>query len=205
MPSDPFHDKPLYPSSSAWGIPNLPYASPESAPQWLVPYRTRIRDGVTTGGAVHFFLYDAFFESVWNAPRKAGRYLQDYSTLLTPDFSLGQDMPLAAQVWNVYRSRWCGAHWAAQDFTVIPTVSWGGPESYAFCFDGLARHSAVALTTLGVRRQKASFLHGFAALMERVQPGLILCYGDALPDMHRANLRVYPDRWQGLKAARDGR
>lgn len=41
MPSDPIGDKPLYPSDNAWGIPSLPYASPQVAPQWIVPYRTR--------------------------------------------------------------------------------------------------------------------------------------------------------------------
>jgi hypothetical protein len=51
MPSDPIADKPRYPSSSRWGIPDLPYAPLNTVPDWLVPYRTRMRDKPTDGGA----------------------------------------------------------------------------------------------------------------------------------------------------------
>ena len=105
----------------------------------------------------------------------------------------------------MYRSRWCGAHWAAAGHTIIPTVGWSTPDSYAFCFDGIAAHSAVALTTLGTRRRKSDFLHGFDALCERVMPSAVLCYGEPFPEMQRVDLRVYPNRWQRVEDERDGR
>jgi len=185
--------------------PSLRYTPLSALPQWLVPYRHRIRPGQSVmGAAVHFFLFDAFFESVWNHPNKALRYLEGFQAVLTPDFSLNTEMPLVIQQWNTYRSRWCGAHWQTRGYTVIPTVAWSQPASYDFCFAGLPRYSPVALTTLGIRSRdaRAAFLHGFAALIERVQPGVVLCYSTPLPEMERVPLQVYPDQWHGLKRAK---
>jgi hypothetical protein len=205
MPTDPINDKPLYPADNAYGIPKLRPTPISAVPQWLIPYRTRLKAAQSAeGGAVHFFLFDAIFESVWNCPAKSGRYLQKFSTLLTPDFSLHAEMPLAVQMFNVYRNRWCGADWQAQGYTVIPSVGWSTPASYDFCFLGIAPHSLVALTTLGTRRQKHVFLHGFDAMLECLQPSVVLCYGKPFPEMERIPLQVYPTRYDRIKAARDG-
>ena len=118
MPSDPIADKPLYPSDNLYGIPNLRYTPLTAVPNWLIPYRTRVRPQHSVeGGAVHFFLFDAIFESVWTCPTKSGRYLQRFTTVLSPDFSLSAEMPLALQIYNVYRNRWCAADWQAKGVT----------------------------------------------------------------------------------------
>jgi len=205
MPTDPIHDKPLYASDHPFGIPTLRYTPLAQLPRWLLPYRHRVRPGQSVaGGAVHFFLFDALFESVWNRPQQALRYLAGFQAVLTPDFSLNGEMPLAAHLWNTYRNRWCGAHWQAQGYTVIPTVGWSSPASYAFCFAGLATHSPVAVTTLGSRSadKRTTFLHGFDALVEQVQPSVVLCYGLPLPEMECVPLQVYPNQWRSLKAAK---
>jgi hypothetical protein len=206
MPSDPIQRKPIYPAHNAYGIPDLRYTALSALPRELYPYRQRVKRDVTQA-AVHFFLFDALFESVWNYPAQTQRFLQHFQMVLTPDFSLNADMPLAVQVWNTYRTRWCGAHWQAQGYTVVPTASWSTPASYAFCFLGLPRHSPVALTTLGSRapERRATFLHGFAALVEQVQPSVVLCYGTPFEEMERVPLQVYPDRWQRVRGERHGR
>ena len=84
MPSDPIADKPLYPCDNQCGIPNLRYTPLTVVPDWLIPYRTRVRPHQSVeGGAVHFFLFDAIFESVWTCPSKSGRYLQRFKTLIS--------------------------------------------------------------------------------------------------------------------------
>lgn len=203
---DPLHAAQLFPTDgNRYHIPSIPHAPLSDTPAWLTPYRTRIRsnDGVADG-AVHFFLDDYRFESVWNHPHKALRYLSDFRTLLTPDFSLYPDWPLALQLWNAYRSRWCGAFWASQGFHVIPTVSWAGHESYDFCFVGIAQHSMVAISTVGVRAEDAGgFAHGFRAMLERIQPSQVLCYG-SLPSKltELVDVVCYPTRWAGIQKAR---
>ena len=51
------------------GIPELLPAEAGRLPAWLVPYRTRIRaERPPADGAVHFFLDDYRFETVWSRP-----------------------------------------------------------------------------------------------------------------------------------------
>jgi hypothetical protein len=176
-------------------------------PGWLAPYRTRIRSAHTPhDGAVHFFLDDYRFESLWTHKDKALKALRTFKTALTPDFSLDPDWPLAAQVWNTFRNRWCGAYWAAHGYTVIPTVSWSTPESYPFCFQGVPPRSLVAISTVGVRRQDDGlFRQGFVELIARLSPSLVLCYGPLAEDLQvLVPVKTYPTRWMGIRRARAG-
>jgi len=177
-------------------------------PEWLVPYRTRVRSQQELAdGAVHFFLDDYRFETVWNRPRKALEALAPYEILLTPDFSLYRDWPLSLQIYNIYRSRWCGCFWQSKGFTVLPTISWSTVESYDFCFLGLPGRSIVAIGTVGVNLDQPLeyqlFMDGFREMVYQLQPSLILCYGPA-PDacFELAEILVYPTRWQGIRSAR---
>lgn len=197
----------LFFSTNPYGIPDLPHAPHSTLPDWLAPYGQRLRsEAGFADGAAHFFLDDYRFETVWSRPRKALQHLTRYDVLLTPDFSLFRDYPLALQLWNTYRSRWCGAFWLREGFTVIPTVSWSTAESYAFCFVGLPQHSLLALSTVGTHKHPADkmlFLAGFREMLTRLSPSLVLCYGKPHPEM--ANLievAEYPARWQGLNRAR---
>jgi hypothetical protein len=177
-------------------------------PRWLVPYRTRIRSQCDLDdGAVHFFLDDYRFETVWSRPRKALQALALYKTLLTPDFSLYRDWPLGLQIFNVYRNRWCGAFWQRQGFTIIPTVSWSTSESFDFCFLGLPQRGVLAVSTLGLRLERPLeyqlFLDGFREMVQRLRPSLVLCYGRAPAVCHRLSEVIpYPTRWSNIRAAR---
>lgn len=205
---DVLHTDRLFPSDNAYGIPTLNPVPQSRCPRWLVPYGQRVRSQVgVDDGAVHFFLDDYRFETVWSRPRKALKYLQKYNTLLTPDFSLFRGEPLAMQLWNTYRSRWCGAYWTSLGFTVIPTVSWSTPESYDFCFCGLPSYSLLAVSTVGTHKDpsdRAHFMSGFDAMLERLQPTRVLCYGDPYPEMLEMVMVVeYPAFWQGVRRARN--
>jgi hypothetical protein len=118
---DALHAQQLFPSGNGYGIPDLLPTSAARIPAWLVPYRQRIRaDGPLDDGAVHFFLDDYRFETVWNRPVKALEALAPYQMVLTPDFSLYRDWPLMLQLWNTYRNRWCGRFWQEQGFHCHP-------------------------------------------------------------------------------------
>ncbi len=86
---DVLHTDQFFPADdNPYGIPSLPHAPLSYTPDWIAPYRTRIRTkhGMSNG-AVHFFLDDYRFETVWSRPQKALQYLRRFNTLLTPDFS----------------------------------------------------------------------------------------------------------------------
>ncbi len=67
-------------------------------------------------------------------------------------------MPMPIKIYNTFRSRWCGAYLQSNGVKVIPTLAWGGPETFWFCFDGVEKKSVVAVSTLGVRSEKDLFM-----------------------------------------------
>jgi hypothetical protein len=218
---DALHAAQIFPADNAWGIPVLAHTPASQVPGWLVPYRQRIRANepgtrsMHEDGCVHFFLDDYRFETVWNRPVKALEALRPYHTLLTPDFSLYRDWPLLLQLWNTYRSRWCGRFWQEEGFTVIPTVSWSTAVSYDFCFLGVPRRSVVAVSAVGVNLSPGSrqamaapleyrlFVDGFTEMVRRLEPTVVLSYGRLPAACHElAEVVTYPTRWTNIRAAR---
>lgn len=205
MPSDNIKSKPIFPSSNEYGIPELTYNHVETLPKKLLQYRKRFRHVKPETFGVHFFTYDALFNSVWNYPTAPLKYLKRFGVVLTPDFSISADYPKAIQVYNAYRRQWCGVYWQSKGMTIIPTVAWGTPDSYDFCFLGIPEYSVVALSTLGTRRRKADFLHGFDAMCERIQPKAILCYGKPFAEMERVPVQVYETEYDIMERKGKGR
>lgn len=129
---------------------------------------------------VHFFIDDYQFERVWKRPDFYLEKLAEFDSVLTPDFSLYTDMPLAMQVWNVYRSRLIGQMMQNWGYTVIPTVSWANKSSYEFCFDGIPTKSTVAVSTIGIKKSKERiklWQEGMDAMIDKLRPKRILVYG----------------------------
>lgn len=139
---------------------------------------------------VHFFLYDYKFERVWKNPETDLEKLKRYRAVFTPDFSMYTEMAPVLQLYNTFRNRWCGAYYASKGVRVIPTVSWGLDNTFDFCFDGIEKGSAVAVSTYMVsehgnhKDQKEFFLKGYNEMLNRIEPETILCYNEPFPEMH---------------------
>ncbi len=147
-------------------------------------HNTKAKDSANKEKTVHFFLDDVKFESVWNHPQRSLERLRQYKQVLSPDFSLYTNMPLAVQVYQVFRQAWMGAYWQQKGLAVIPTVTWGDARSYDFCFDGIEQGSVVAVSTLGAKRYKDLYLPGFLELLKRIRPEKVLCYAKPFPEMY---------------------
>ena len=190
----------VFPSSTDNGIPDLKPSEfvPTNLAAWNNP---RQRDyAAVTGGALHFFLDDYRFETVWSSPERLLPRVMAAGASLTPDFSLWRDMPRAAQVFNTYRSRWCGAYWQSHGIEVIPTACWGSSHTFDFCFDGIPENATVAISAIGIRSNKidqALFRAGIQELIRRTQPKLLLSYGRLrfCDDIDLPDVREYPTFW----------
>lgn len=132
---------------------------------------------------VHFFIDDYRFESIWNDPEPRISKLNKCKGVLAPQFSTYYTMPQALQIFNTFRSRWCGAYFQSKGLKVIPTVSWGTPESYWYCFDGIEKGSIVAISTLGVKKEKDFFMQGYKEMIKRIEPEAIICYSTPFEEM----------------------
>ncbi len=132
---------------------------------------------------VHFFLDDYKFEVIWNDPEPRIEKLRKYRAVLAPNYSMYTEMPLSLKVYNTFRSRWCGAYLQSKGIKVIPTVAWGDPTTFWFCFDGIAKNSVVAVSTLGVRKERSLFMQGYNEMIRKIEPEAIICYGKPFEEM----------------------
>lgn len=126
---------------------------------------------------VHFFLDDYQFERVWSDPITYSDMLSDFRCVFTPDFSLYDDMPEAMKVYNVYRSRLIGQVMQRGGMHVIPTISWSDGRSFDYCFDGVEKGGAVAVSTIGTKNARGVWENGFAEMVRRLEPAKVLLYG----------------------------
>lgn len=132
---------------------------------------------------VHFFLDDYKFESIYNNPEKKIETLKNFKAVLTPDFSMFVEMPIALQLFATFKNRWVGAYLQEQGIKVIPTVRWGDLTSFNFCFDGIEKGSIVAVSTIGVKKEKSHFLLGYNEMLSRIKPSKVICYGKPFGEM----------------------
>lgn len=181
---------------------------PSTLAAWNVPRQRQ--HAAETGGALHFFLDDYRFETVWSSPERLLDRVKAVGAALTPDFSLWTDMPRAAQIWNVYRSRWCGAYWQSHGIEVIPTACWSTPDTYDFCFDGLPVGGAVAISSVGIRttgEDRELFRNGVEALVSRTLPSKLLVYGRLrfCEDIDLPDVVEYPTFWDRRRKQVDPR
>lgn len=167
------------------GFYQMPTLEPETfVPERLIDFNAA-KSSKEFDCGVHFFIDDYRFECFWNSPAQYVDKMRLYECAFTPDFSLYMDMPMAMKIWNIYRSRLIGQIMQNAGIRVIPTVSWAEPETYAFCFDGIPEGGNVAVSTVGVMRDKEAkkiFMDGMAAMIEKVNPAVILMYGKAIPE-----------------------
>jgi hypothetical protein len=197
---DVLNTRALYESSNQWGIPDLPRSNWE--PERLLAYNDRHGTAnPAPNSGVHFFLDDYRFETLWTKPTRPLTRLQRVGIAMTPDFSMWANMPRVMQIWQVYRARWCGAWMVQHGIKIIPTVGWADQASFEFCFEGIAPGSTVAISAVGVHRNKDAHLNfalGVSEMMERVQPDKVLVYGKlpAIVDYDEQLFRFYPTRWR---------
>jgi hypothetical protein len=194
------HASETFDSDNEYGIPVIEKCS--LVPAQLVQWGSRPDlFAALPGSAVHFFIDDYRFETVWKHPARNLDAIEHVGCALSPDFSLFRDMPLVMQMWNVYRNRWLGCYWQSYGVKVIPAISWSEPHD--FCYAGVEKGSIVAISSVGLRRDQEAhrlFREGFEKMIEALRPETILCYGE-LPSDVRAEVPVvsFPTRWKERK------
>ena len=144
-------------------------------PQQNVPANMDYRQEL----GVHFFQDDHKFEIVWSQPRKHLGKLRMYGCVLSPDFSMFVDFPMAVQIMQAYKRHWVARFWQEQGLTVIPTICWSTPESYEWCFDGEPHNSIVAVADIGCTRNPEArelFRKGYDEMISRLSPSKVLFF-----------------------------
>jgi hypothetical protein len=135
---------------------------------------------------VCFYLDDHLFDGVrgvWHDSTHALEVLQHFAGIITPDFSTYQDFPEPIKLYNTYRMRAFGYWLGENGISVINNVRWGTEETYGYCFEGVEKHSVVAIGTVGGSPYKYAdrvrFERGLDELIRVLAPHTIIVYGSA--------------------------
>lgn len=160
----------------------------------------------TSGKGLHFFLDDYRFARVWNNPEIYIPTLEKFDFVLSPDFSLYTDFPVAMQIYNHYRKHWLAAFWESHGIEVIPTIGWSTPDSFDWCFDGEPVGGTVAVSSVGTQNDeyaKELFIAGYNEMIKRLSPETIIFYGN-VPDECRGNIIKIKPFQEKFKEAKCG-
>ena len=185
MRDNPLFMRNTFASTGKWGIPIVHKQELDFSSIGLIACSdTRSNDHEENKKkGVHFFVDDYRFEGIYNNPERSLNRYSQYAFLLTPEFSLYADMNLWRQLESTAKNRWVGAYWQSKGMTVIPSVCWGSPRSFDFCFDGIEKHSTVAVGMIGSKREQKGFMLGYNTMLDVLNPSNIIIFGDPFPEM----------------------
>lgn len=145
------------------------------------------------GKGLHFFEDDYRFDRLWRSPLKYLRLIEQYSVVMTPDYSLYINDPVALQIYNHYKKHWLGALWQSMGCKVIPTITWGDPKSFEWCFDGEPKNSIIAVSSVGMqqgRLRKNLFDDGWNEMLLRLEPKTIIFHGIIPEKCRECNAKI---------------
>ena len=170
----------LFPLDGPLSIPKLVPAHLNDCIPWI-PFNCVMSDRQREAHGVHFFIDDYLFQRAWNDPCRYAHLLSGYQAVMTPDFSMFTDYPVAVQLYNHWRKHQLGAYWQSLGLTVIPSICWSDHDSYAWCFDGEPVGGTVAVSSVGTQKNplaRALFMDGYAEMLRRLEPEKIIFFGD---------------------------
>lgn len=144
-----------------------------------VPFNNARKEKNPRNAVVHCFIDDTRFETLWKDPLKSLETLQNFKYVIPPDFSFYTTMPLALQIYQVYRTR--AIHYFLSGFGIkcVPCVGWGTEDTFSWCFDGLPTDSTLAVSTNGCfpKKGKECYRKGFSEMCRRLNPNRVIVVG----------------------------
>lgn len=161
---------------------NIPQVSPCTRldTNTFIPFNYAKTDKDPYGKGIHTFVDDYQINRVWNYPERYIELFKRFSCVMSPDYSLYTNYPLAMQLWNHYRKMWITAYMQEYGVNMLPVVCWSDDRSYSFCFEGMPKYGLVAVSNVGCikgEEQKYLFKQGYEKMLETLRPDGIVFYG----------------------------
>ncbi len=165
--------------SGKYEIPEI--KTSEKLPTELLPF-SKANRSKTFDRWICFYEHDERYNRLWNDPKRYLGMLKRFGGVISPDFSVYRDMPLAMQIFNIYKGRAIGAWLNANGIDVIPNVRWGDGRTFETACAGVEKHKTIAVGTHGCIRAKDDrlwFEEGLKYIVDRLEPTAIVVYGQA--------------------------
>ena len=167
-------------------VPTLNRVLLDFPPEQLVAFDDRRRALSPSTAGIHFYRDDVKFDSVLRKPLEWVARLTEYAVSLTPDSSLGDDMPSWLRQQRTCYSRAVGATWQSRGLRVVPTLRWRSLEDISFVISGIPTGSTIAMSNYGARRDASEryiFKSGAEQALRILKPNLVLLYGSLEPTL----------------------
>lgn len=127
----------------------------------------------------HFYIDDYQFERCWREPELYISILKKFNAVIGSDFSMYTNLPRIQQIYNNWRNKVLMSYWQKQGIKVIPNIQWSDEKSFEYCFEGIEKHSLVAVSSTGCHgKAKEDFLKGYKKMCEILQPTKIIFVGN---------------------------
>ena len=148
-------------------------------PKIMVSFARR-KETLRTDIAIHFYIHDCKFSGLMSFARNYLNELRKYQWVIGPDFSVQPQMPMKEKEYIIFLNKKITAWMQHNGINVIPNVIWCENMDYEYCFDGLPKHSIIAINSTGVghdQRSKKGWIVGYKKAIETLQPTHIIRYG----------------------------
>ena len=173
-------------------------------PESLVSFSCCEKERDTRNKSIHFYEFDEKFIGILDNKLKLDKKIETfrkYQSVILPDYSVYLDMPLAMQLFHVYKSRAIGNYLSQNGIKIIPNIRWGDDRTYEFAFTGVEKYGIIAVGVQGAYRDSDTrwyFEKGFVKMLEVLEPETVLCYGNLPKELifeaeHRnTKIKLYP-------------
>lgn len=131
---------------------------------------------------VHFYEDDYRYERLWRSPGTYLPRLASFAGIISPDFSIYRNTPVAEKIHQTYRNQLLGARMQADGGAVIANVRLSGKESIPYALAGVPRQSTIAIGLHGCTRDKVNRCHvvaEIALICAELDPTALVVYGSA--------------------------
>jgi hypothetical protein len=174
------------PVAGKWQVPVLNRLDTLNIPGELIAFDDRKRSTDPRNSGIHFYRNDNKFASVLKNPLVWVNAFMDFGYVLTPDISLGDDMPPWMRQQITCLSRAVGVIWQQRGLNVIPSLRWRCNEDLPFVTAGISLGGTIAVSNYGFRSELSEriiFRSGLEEVLEILRPEKVLLYGSADPNL----------------------
>jgi len=169
--SNKWHIPDLLPSELASHYPTLTWtkSGETNSPQAYYCQGHRPFPANRVGGYLGFYTEDSYFDAAYRQADLFAEMLiqEQWRAVLLPDFSTYPDWPFPINLYNVYRSRWCGRLWQELGIPIIPTLQYLGPYTREIILETLP--SPVPVLALQTRKYSGTATREFDTLLDLIR------------------------------------
>jgi len=193
-----------------WDIPEVKSCKEIHATEFI-PFNSAKTEKNPSNKGILTFVDDYQIDRIWNYPERYIEMFKRFDCVMSPDYSLYTDYPLAMQMWAHYKKMWITAYMQEYGVNMIPVACWSDERSFDFCFDGMPlADSIIAVSNVGCikgDRQKYYFQEGYRKMLKEIAPKHILFYGQPPEWMDMSNVTLIGkphDRFSSVDSYTDG-